>query len=359
MAIRSIITGTGHYLPTEEVSNASFLDREFYEANGIKDNKPAEEIIRKFEQITGIRKRRYVSQDLVASDIAYLAAKEAIETSQTDPETIDCILVANNFGDVNFGNRRSTMVPSLAAKVKNRLGIINPKTIAQDIIFGCPGWLQGMSIADALIKSEFCKKVLVIGAETLSRISDPHDRDSLIYADGAGATILEAIESDTPIGILSHATRSDTQEQVHMLHMGVSYNPNYKDDTLFLKMNGKDLYKYALNHVPGLVKECLDKTGIGLDQVTKLLIHQANAKMDEAILERICKLYGIKEIPLNIMPMTIHEFGNSSVATVPTLLDLLLKKQLPNHDEVKSGDILLLASVGAGMNINSMIYKMP
>lgn len=354
----SIITGTGSFIPEQGVSNASFLERQFYEANGTIIDKPAEEILRKFEEITEIRERRYVSNDMVASNIAYLAAKETLTSSGTDPETLDCIIVANNFGDVAFDNRKSSFVPSLAARVKHSLGICNPKTIAFDLVFGCPGWLQGIITGDAFIKAGIAKKVLVIGTETLSRISDPHDRDSLIYADGAGATLIEAKESIEPVGILAHAVRSDTLEYAHMLRMDVSYNPNYPDDTLFLKMNGTKLYKYALNFVPGLVKECMDNAEITLNQVTKLLIHQANAKMDYAILERICTLYGIKDIPPDIMPMTIHEFGNSSVATIPTLLDLLFKKQLVDHD-VQSKDILLFASVGAGMNINAMVYKMP
>lgn len=358
MAKRAIITGTGSYIPSQRIPNSAFLGHTFYESNGTIINKSPADIIEKFQEITEIRERRYVSEDLVASDIAYFAAKQAVESSDTNPETIDYIIVANNFGDVHFNNRRSTMVPSLAAKVKQKLGIKNPKTIAFDITFGCPGWLQGMIIADAFIKAGNTTKILIVGAETLSRISDPHDRDSLIYADGAGATLLEVREMSENVGILSHAVQSDTLEYADLLHMGCSYNPNYPDDTLFLKMNGTALYKYALRYVPEVVKKVLDKAGLHLNDLSKLLIHQANAKMDYAILQGMCKLYGIKEIPLDLMPMTIHELGNSSVATVPTLLDLLINKKLPDHG-ITNGDILVFASVGAGMNINAMVYKIP
>lgn len=358
MAKRAIITGTGSYIPSQRIPNSAFLGHTFYESNGTIINKSPVDIIEKFEEITEIKERRYISEDLVASDIAYFAAKQAVESSDTNPETIDYIIVANNFGDVHFNNRRSTMVPSLAAKVKQKLGIKNPKTIAFDITFGCPGWLQGMIIADALIKSGNATKVLVVGAETLSRISDPHDRDSLIYADGAGATLLEAKRIPKNVGVLSHAVRSDTLEYADMLRMDRSYNPDYPDNTLFLKMNGTKLYKYALNFVPHVVKESLDNAGISLSQVSKLLIHQANAKMDYAILGRVAELYGVKEIPYAVMPMTIHELGNSSVATVPTLLDLLINNKLPDHG-IKNGDILVFASVGAGMNINAMVYRIP
>ena len=385
MSIKVIITGTGSYVPEGGVKNSSFLNEQFYDSNGNLISTPPEEILRKFDEITEIHERRYVSKDLVASNIAYYGAKKAIVSSNTDPETIDYIIVANNFGDVKFDNRKSTMVPSLASKVKNQLGIKNPKTIAFDITFGCPGWLQGMIIAEALIKAGNAKKVLVIGAETLSRISDPHDRDSLIYADGAGATILEALETTENVGILSHAVRSDA-EYAEMLRMEKSYNPNYKDNTLFLKMDGNKLFQYAMDFVPSLVKECIDSAGLTLNQITQFLFHQANAKMDFGFLGRtaeqygytindipaelrpqkknygtigkVIATYGIRDIPANIMPMTIHNLGNSSVATIPTLLDMLLNNKLPNHS-VNSGDNIVFASVGAGMNINAMVYRMP
>jgi len=283
-----------------------------------------------------------------------------LESSKVDKESLDYIIVAHNFGDVRADNKRSDFVPSLASRVKQKLGIENPKTIAYDLPFGCPGWLQGMIQADYYIKSGDAKRALVIGAETLSRISDPHDRDSMIYADGAGATIVEAIISPDNIGmgVLSHAARSDTFKHAYMLRMGKSYNSNCEGDELFLKMDGHKLYEYALRTVPEVVKESLVKAGLSLSDIEKVLLHQANEKMDEGILKRLYKLYGEKEIPPYVMPMIISWLGNSSVATLPTLFDLLLKGKLENY-EVKKGDIIVFASVGAGMNINSMVYRMP
>jgi len=283
-----------------------------------------------------------------------------LESSKIDKESLDYIIVAHNFGDVRADNKRSDFVPSLASRVKQKLGIENPKTIAYDVPFGCPGWLQGMIQVDYYLKSGNAKRTLVIGAEVLSRISDPHDRDSMIYADGAGATIVEAIRSpdNSGIGILSHAVRSDTLEQTYMLRMGQSYNPDYQGNELFLKMDGHKLYEYALRTVPHVVRESLTKAGLSLGDINKVLLHQANAKMDEAILKRLYRLYGEKEVPPYVMPMTISWLGNSSVATLPTLLDLLLKGKLDNHG-LKKGDFVVFASVGAGMNINSMVYRMP
>ncbi len=266
------------------------------------------------------------------------------------------IIVAQNAGDVRADNRRSDAIPTIAARVKHQLKIENPYTVAFDIPFGCPGWLHGMILADYYIRSGDVKKVLVIGVETLSRISDPHDIDSMIYSDGAGATLVEATEKDA--GILSHMTRSDTLKDAHLLDLGKSYNPNHGSDRLYLKMQGHEIYKYAVRTVPQVVKQSLDKAGFTLTDVKKVLIHQANEKMDNAILKRLFKLYNIEGIPKHIMPMTISWLGNSSVATLPTLLDLLQRGKLENH-RLDSGDLTVFASVGAGMNINAMVYRVP
>src|SRR5687768_4737209 len=230
MPIRSVIVGTGSYIPTVVVPNERFLQHEFHGTDRQKIPKTNAEILRQFEAITGIKERRYVSDDLVTSDIAASAAQSALESSGANAEDLDYIIVAHNFGDVRAGTTRADSVPSLAARVKNRLGINNPRTVAFDLLFGCPGWLQGMINADYLIRSGDHRRVMVIGAETLSRVSDPHDRDSLIYADGAGAIILQGFETDKAIGILSHAARSDTIEHARMLTMGPSHHPQKLGD---------------------------------------------------------------------------------------------------------------------------------
>ena len=353
----SVITGTGNYIPTQKIDNQQFVNNEFYEKDGTLITKCGMETVAKFQKITTIRERRYVTDDLVTSDIAYLAALEAIECANIDKEDLDYIIMAHNFGDVKSDNNRSDIVPSLAARVKHKLGIKNPNSVAYDVTFGCPGWLQAVIQADYYIKAGDAQKVLVIGAEVLSRVSDPHDRDRMIYSDGAGATILEARQSATPIGILAHKTRSDTFEYAKMLYMGKSYKEDTaQPDDLFLKMNGRKLYQYALQTVPQAIKACLDKSGIHLSAIKNLLIHQANGKMDDAILERLYSLYDLKDIPKNIMPMTIDWLGNSSVATIPTLLDLIRKDKM-KYQEINSGDILVFASVGAGMNINAVVYR--
>jgi len=352
----SVIKATGSYIPTKIVKNSDFLNNIFYDSSGNIINISNEELIEKFHKITNISERRYLTDELVTSDLAYFSAKNAIESANIDPEKLDYIILAHNFGDVKSGNTYSDLVPSLAARVKNKLKIKNPFTVAYDIIFGCPGWLQGVIQANYYIKSGDAKLILVIGAEALSRVSDPHDRDSMIYSDGAGAIVLEAIQSDEPVGILSHLSRSDTYTESNYLWMDNSYNPDKKNFGIYLKMNGRKLYEYALNNVPLLVKQCIEKAKLTIDKISKVLLHQANEKMDEAILQRLFSLFNIEKIPDGIMPMIINKLGNSSVATIPILLDLILKGMLPSH-KISSGENIVLASVGAGMNINALTYR--
>src|SRR5690606_14009607 len=127
----------------------------------------------------GIQERRYVTDDLVASDIAAFAARDALASAGFDGDTLDYIIVAHNFGDIRADNLRSEFVPALASRVKHSLQITNPATVAYDLPFGCAGWLQGLIQADAYIRNGGARRILVIGAETLSRICDPHDRDSM------------------------------------------------------------------------------------------------------------------------------------------------------------------------------------
>lgn len=358
-AFHTEIVATGSSIPARCVPNEAFLEHRLFADHG-RPFDPADnpKIISRFLEITGITERRHVPDDLVASDLAIEAAGHALAGAAIDPETLDYLIVAHNFGDVKAGNRRSDLVPTLAARVKRALGIASPACVAYDLPFGCPGWLQAVIQADYFLRSGDAKRALVIGAETLSRVSDPHDRDSLLYADGAGAALLEARPGPGPAGVLAHATRSDTLEHARLMWMGRSHDPQFEDDRLFLKMHGRQLYEYALATVPGVVRQSLDKAGLTLTDVDKVLIHQANSKMDEAILKRLFKSYGVEEIPEGIMPMTIARLGNSSVATLPTLLDLIWRGRLEGH-QLASGDLVVFASVGAGMNVNSLVYRCP
>ncbi|MFT5753570.1 MAG: 3-oxoacyl-[acyl-carrier-protein] synthase-3 [Flavobacterium sp.] len=348
------ITGSGSYIPSLTITNGDFANHTFLNEDGSKLNQPNDVIAQKFTEITGIAERRYVDDNQTTSQIATIAAQKAIEDAKIDPETLDYIIFAHNFGDVKKGTIQGDMLPSLAAKVKYNLRIKNPKCIAYDMLFGCPGWVESVIQAQAFIKAGMAKKCLVIGAETLSRVVDPHDRDSMIYSDGAGATIIEATTDSG--GILANISASHTYDEANYLFFGNSYNKENDPDVRYIKMYGRKIYEFALSNVPKAMKECLEIANIDIDQVKKILIHQANEKMDEAIVQRFYKLYE-KPYPEGIMPMSIHKLGNSSVATVPTLYDLIMKGEIENQS-LNKGDIILFASVGAGMNINAIAYQM-
>lgn len=355
---RTVITGSGCFIPTHIKTNRDFTVNDFYDEHHHRIHTPPDVVVEKFKQITGIAERRYADPEVNSSDIAYEAAKLAIEESGVDAETIDQIIVAHNFGNVIKHTIQTDAVPSLASRVKHSLGIKNPSCIAYDLLFGCPGWLQGVIHADAFFKAGIAKKILVIGTETLSRVIDMYDRDSMIFSDGAGATLLEWKQvNEQESGLLSSSVQSHCDEEAYFIYMGKSNFPGSDPRIRYIKMKGRKVYEYAMQFVPLAIKDCLDKAGVEIHHISKIFIHQANEKMDEGIIKRLFKLYGDKHPPVDIMPMSIHELGNSSVATIPTLFDNVKKNLVEGHS-LKRGDIIVFASVGAGMNINAGCYRM-
>ena len=355
-SLKSVITGTGSYVPPVVKTNKDFTIHNFYAEDNNRIDTDPQEVVDKFQQITGIAERRYATADINSSDMAAIAAKIALEDAGCDPETLDQIIVAHNFGNVVKHTIQTDAMPALASRVKHALQIKNPSCIPYDILFGCPGWIQGMIQADAFFKAGIAKKCLIIGTETLSRVLDNYDRDSMIFADGAGACILEAKENSES-GILSTAVMAHSLGELNYLYMGKSNYPDSDPRVRYIKMKGRKVYEYAMKYVPQAMKDCLDKAGVDITDLKKVFIHQANEKMDESIIKAMYKLYGDTPPPKDIMPMSIHTLGNSSVATVPTLYDMVMRKQMPEHD-LHKGDVVLFASVGAGMNVNAICYRL-
>jgi 3-oxoacyl-[acyl-carrier-protein] synthase-3 len=351
----TIISGTGSYIPSIIKTNLAFAENTFYGEDGELIKTPNAEIVEKFKDITGIYERRYAEENMNTSEMASKAAELAIQDAGIDPETIDQIIVAHNFGDVLPGTIQTDTIPALASRVKHQLGIKNPNCVAYDILFGCPGWIQGVIQADSFIKSGMAKRCLVIGAETLSRVVDSHDRDSMIFSDGAGACIVEE-DANTTSGILASSVQSHCVDEAYFLYLGKSYHPEGDEATRYIKMKGRKVYEYAIKNVPLAMKECIEKAGVNIHDVKKFFLHQANEKMDEGFIKALYKLYDIKTAPENIMPMSIHDLGNSSVATIPTLYDLVKKGKYKEH-QLHKGDRVIFASVGAGMNINAICYR--
>ena len=350
--MRSKIIGSGRSHSMNSISNLDFKDHKFFDDQG-NELTDTLKVIDKLNQITGIKERQYAKKEIVASDLAFEAAQSAIENAGIDPESIDYIVVANNYGDIPYGSNQPDMVPSLASRVKHLLGIKNSKCIAYDIIFGCAGWIEAWIHSDAFIRAGLAKRCLVIGADTLSRIVDHADRDSMIFADGAGAIVLDVTIEDS--GFISSISATYANEEVDYIYFGKSNNPSLVQNERFIKMNGRKIYEFAIKEVPAAMKACLEKSEIEIHELKKVFIHQANEKMDYAILERFYKLYN-QSLPEGVMPMNIDKYGNSSVATIPTLLDLVKRGEIEGQT-ISEGDVILFASVGAGMSINAIAYR--
>lgn len=352
----TIIIGSGSYLPNKVIGRDFFLDSEFYTEDGVKIDKPAEETIAKFVEITEIENRRFIDEDLSNSQIGFEAAKIAIADANIDQEELDYIIYASNFGEVTV-NGYVDFMPTMAARVKNKLGIKNRKCITYDMIFGCPGWVEAMILADNLIKANVAKTILVIGAETLSRVTDPHDRNRMIFADGAGAVVVKATNEEN-VGIIAHNTICDNGPELNYLANGPSINQDSDQTRLFVRMQGRKIYEYALKNVPAAIKETIEDAKLSIEDIDKILIHQANAKMDYAMIDRLHKLYDVKDYDHSVSPMTVQDLGNTSVATIPTMFDLIIKGKMEGHTFKDKGNIVM-TSVGAGMNINAIVYKFP
>ncbi len=353
--MKTIISGTGTELPERKIDNSWFLDRKFMNADGTLIEKPAEEIIAKLEAITGIKERRYIAEKGDSVPLMTAASHKAISDSGLDKNQIDGIIVAHNAGNMLEGQLGFHTVPNMAALLKNSLDITNHECFAYDILFGCPGWLQGIVQAHQAIQMGDAQHVLVVGIEVASRLLDPHDLDSMILADGCGAAVISKGNQEDK-GLISYATYSHANEDIACIYLDRSYNKALDLPTLF-KMNGKDVYKYATVWVPRVIKKALDKAGLDVSDVDMFLFHQANGKMLHAFANNLAELYGLSDLNFeDKIPTTIQFTGNTSVATIPTMLDLILKGQLGNY-QIKPGDTVVMASVGAGMHCNALVYK--
>lgn len=350
------IIGTGGYIPELKITTEHFKENLFLDQKGNAFDKSNQELLTKFEEITGITERRYAPEGINTSDMGSFAAEKAVKKAGIDPETLDQIIVAHNFGNVAVEHNYYDLLPNMAARVKHHLGIKNSDCIAFDILYGCPGWLQGMIQADLLIRSGVAKRILVVGADTIARVTDPHDRDRMLFSDGAGAAVLEAVESETPIGIIAHKAISDCLDEVSYLATGPTFNQKEEFRGLYLKMNGRQVFRYGLEKLPKLAADTLNLAGVSIEEVRMLLFHQANRKMIEQIAKKLYGKQSQSSYPDDFLPINVDFMGNNSVATIPILLDNILSGEFPGH-EINEGDTVVFSSVGAGMHANCMVYK--
>jgi 3-oxoacyl-[acyl-carrier-protein] synthase III len=355
--LKTKIAGTGTVLPSMVVKNSYFLNREFYDKEGNKNEKPMPEVIEKLQAITGIEERRYVPFDQDSVPFMAETALKTIEDAGLEVNEIDGIIVAHNAGNMIVGEKAWHPVPNMAALLKNRINSTNHECFAYDILFGCPGWVQGIIQAHQTISMGNANHVLVVGVEVASRLVDPHDLDSMIFADGCGACIISKAENHLGAGFISSATFSHANDDITSIYLGKSNNEPALPGACYLHMNGKEVYKYATTWLPLVIKKALDKANMDVDDIDMFLFHQANGKMLAAIANNLASLYGKSNASFEgKIPIIIQFTGNTSVATIPTMLDLILKNQLEGYT-INPGDKIVFASVGAGMHCNAVVYQ--
>ena len=354
-ASRSIISGTGSVIPELLVPNSDFESHEFYDRNGARIEKSGAEIVAKLESITGIRERRYIPFEQDSIQLMTDASRLAVEDAGLDVNDLSGIIVAHNAGNMVPDTGAFHTVPNLAAALKHELHSTNHNCFAYDVLFGCPGWLQAIIQAHHAIQCDGAEHILVTGLEVASRLLDPHDPDSMILADGCGACVVS--RSDTAEkGVLSYSTFSHAMDDNRIIYLGTSNKPGVEGSCYF-HMNGRAVYKYATEWVPKVILNALEKSGLNIGEIDLFLFHQANEKMLEAIAANLANLCDVPTDSLrNKIPMTIDFLGNTSVATIPTMLDLIRKQKLEGY-EIHDGDVVVMASVGAGMHCNAIVYR--
>ena len=313
------IIGTGSALPALLVSN-----RELEKTVDTTD-----EWIR---SRTGIESRHIAVEETTTS-MAIEAAKKALQDAKASPEELDLIIVGTISPDHYF--------PSTACEIQSALGAVN--ATAFDISAACAGFLFGLGIVDAYMKADTVRTALVVGAETLSKMMDWNDRSTcVLFGDGAGAAVVRSDES----GIMSMVQGSDGARGNALTCEGRRVNNPYKknDTSLdYTKMNGQEVYKFAVKTVPKSIEEALLKANVKADDVKYFLLHQANLRIIEAVAKRLGQ--SIEKFPTNL-----QECGNISAGSVPVLLDYVNRE-----GRLQKGDTIVLAGFGAGLTWGAAI----
>ncbi|MFB5661387.1 beta-ketoacyl-ACP synthase III [Alteribacillus sp. HJP-4] len=263
---------------------------------------------------TGIERRVFAHDDVNTSDMAYHAAVEALQTAEVNAEELDLILVATVTPDYPF--------PSVSALLQERLGA--PKAAAMDVSAACAGFIYGMATADQFIKTGTYDKVLVIGVEKLSKITDMTDRNTaVLFGDGAGAVVMGPVEEDK--GLLAFDLGSDGSGAMH-----IRQDPQ-------LIMNGREVFKFAVRQMGESSLKVVEKAGLTKDDVDFLVPHQANIRIMEAARQRL-------ELPVEKMAVTVHKYGNTSSSSIP----IALVEELKNG-KIKDGDLVVMVGFGSGL----------
>ncbi|MGQ9672180.1 MAG: beta-ketoacyl-ACP synthase III [Candidatus Aminicenantales bacterium] len=332
MVTRSVITGTGHYVPPRVVTN---FDLE-------KLMNTSDEWIR---QRSGIVERRYVEPGTFTSDLAYEAARRAIESAGTDPSEIDFIIAATLSPDHYF--------PGIGVKVQARLGLA--PIGALDVRNQCSGFIYALSVADQYIRTGEYKKILVIGAEIQSTNLDYSDegRDmAVLFGDGAGAVLVEPNPADDGRGILSTHLFADGRyvqdlwmEKPSPVDKPVATEELVRAKKFFPRMEGKNVFKNASEKMPEAVRVALERNGLTVEDISLLIPHQANDRISQMV------AHGLR-LPLERVMRNIDRYGNTTAASIPIALNEAVRQ-----GRIKKGDIVVLTAFGSGYTWASAVIR--
>lgn len=319
------ISGTGSYLPPLRLTNADMVGR--LAAGGVETSD--EWIVER----TGIRARHFVADGVFASDMAAEACRRAMDAAGVDGREIDLIIVATSTPDMVF--------PSTAAILQHKLGISGCPVF--DVQAVCSGFIYGLTVADAMIRTGTAKKALVVGAEVFSRLLDFSDRTTcVLFGDGAGAVVLEA--SDVP-GILATDIHADGKHASILCVPGHVSGGKVLGDPL-LKMDGQAVFKLAVGVLEDTARAVLTKAGRSDADIDWLIPHQANIRIMQSTARKL-------KLPMDKVVVTVDEHGNTSAASIPLALDHAVRA-----GQVKKGDTLLLEGVGGGFTWGAVLLDL-
>jgi 3-oxoacyl-[acyl-carrier-protein] synthase III len=322
MTIRAVVKGVGHYLPERVVPNSEFADRIDTSDEWIRTR-------------SGIEQRHFAAEGQTTSDMAIRAAKAALDHAGLTADDIDAIVLATSTADFTF--------PSAATMVQAGLGMT--RGFAFDVQAVCAGFVFALSTANALILSGQARRALVIGAETFSRLMDWEDRTtSVLFGDGAGAVVLEATEGQGTTadrGILAADLHSDGRHK-DILHVdgGVSTG-----QTGHLRMQGKEVFRHAVEKLAETAHACLDKIGLSGADVDWIVPHQANIRIIEATAKRM-------QVPMDRVVVTVQDHGNTSAASIPLALSVGVQR-----GQIKPGDLIVTEAIGGGLAWGSVVLR--
>lgn len=322
MTTRAVVKGAGHYLPSRVVPNTWFEDKLDTTDEWIRSR-------------TGIERRHFAAEGETTSEMAAHAARRALDAAGLSPDDIDTVIVATSTADLTF--------PSAATMVQDRLGMTGG--FAFDVQAVCAGFVFALANANALIISGQAQRALVIGAETFSRIMDWTDRSTcVLFGDGAGALVLEAAEgrgTSEDRGILSIDLHSDGRfRDILYVDGGVS-----TQSTGHLRMQGKEVFRHAVEKLCATAHTALEKAGLGPDDVDWIVPHQANLRIIKSTAQKM-------GIGMDRVVVTVQDHGNTSAASIPLALSVGVER-----GQIRPGDLIVTEAIGGGLAWGSVVIR--